>query len=395
MNPEVVFHVDMDAFYASVEQLDNPELLGKPVIVGGRVSNRGVVSACSYEARAFGIHSAMPMFQAVRLCPQGVFLPGRMHRYEEVSDSVMKILGEFAPSVQQISIDEAFLGMTGTHHIYGTPLEAGRLLKQRIRETLGLTISVGIGSSKFIAKMASDYRKPDGLYQVAPGNELQFIDSLPLGKIWGLGKKTRERLHSLGLHTASQLRELREESLRSTFGESMGHYLYQAARGIDPGILAVRQGAQSISNECTFSEDISSGELLCRYLLDLSHQVMFRCIDKQVTGYTVFIKIKLATFETTTAQATLPDPVLHAEQLYSHARELLLKRWDRSSPIRLLGVGLSSLVSSSSSCQKSLFQDQEADLKKQAVEQAVFKIKKRGNGIGKASGLMRGFDKKS
>ncbi len=395
MNPDLIFHVDMDAFYASVEQLDNPELKGKPVIVGGQVGERGVVSACSYEARKFGVHSAMPMFQALRLCPEGVFLSGRMKRYEEISRCVMEILAEFAPKVHQISIDEAFLHMTGTQRLYGDPMDAGAALKKIIRSQLGLTISVGIGPSKFIAKMASDFKKPDGLYQVHPGSEILFIDCLGLDKLWGVGKKTREMLRSLGLHSPKRIREMSQPSLQRIAGESLGAYLYNAVRGIDPGILEERQSAGSISNEQTFLEDITEGELLCRHLLRLCHQVMFRAMDEGVTGYRVFIKIKYSTFQSTTAQMTLDRPILHAEQLYSHARDLLIKRWDGHAAVRLLGAGIGSLAPSQDAFQKSLFEDQELDLKKQSVEQAVYKLRKHGKGVGKASDLIRGFEKPS
>ncbi len=394
MGAEVIFHVDMDAFYASVEQLDNPQLRGKPVIVGGRVSERGVVAACSYEARAFGVHSAMPMFQAIRLCPQGIITAGRMRRYEEVSRAVMEHLEKFAPQIQQISIDEAFLFMSGTSMIYGTPLEAGRLLKNQIQEILGLTISVGIGPSKFIAKMASGCRKPDGLHMVDHGKEQEFIDTLPIEKLWGLGKKTCEKLRSHGLAAPSQIRELPQKILINAYGESLGLYIYKAVRGIDPGILVQQGSSKSISNEQTFTSDSTDRTVLSEYLLELSHQVMFRSMEEGYAGYTAFVKFKLSSFQSFTCQVTLKQPVRHAEELYAHAQELLFRRWDGSTPIRLVGVGISSLVPADESFQGSLFDDLDQDLKKRAVEQAVFQLRQKGKSLRKASDLLKGFEKK-
>ncbi len=391
MKEAVLFHVDMDAFYASVEQCDNPSLRGKPVIVGG-TSTRGVVSACSYEARTFGVHSAMPMFQARIRCPQGVFVQGRMKRYEEVSGAVMDILGSFAPEVQQISIDEAFLVMTGTEGIYGAPLEAGRRLKQLIRDELQLTISVGIGPSRFIAKMASDAGKPDGLFQVLPGEEQLFVNSLPLSKLWGVGPKTIESLRSMGCTAPAHLQRYSEAQLRELFSPSLGSYLYRAVRGIDPGILMGAPKSRSISNETTFEHDISDIEVIKGYVLELSHQVMFRTMQEHLVGCTPFVKYKLATMQSFTCQQTIREPVLNAHQLYDTATKLLLGRWDGSPPLRLVGVGLSSLTQEDT-VQQSLFEDEQSQ-RQRDVEQAVLRLRERGNRLSKASSLARGFEKK-
>ena len=230
----VWFHVDMDAFYAAVEQLDNPEFRGKPVIVGG-TGNRGVVSACSYEARKFGVHSAMPMYQALRLCPQAIRTGVHMERYSAISRNVIQILQTFSPVVQQISIDEAFLEMTGTERLFGTPRQAAILLKNRVKNETGLVISVGIGQSKFIAKMASDYDKPDGLCRVSPGKEIAFIDAVGLKKLWGIGDSTLKNLGRHGIATTAQLRDYGMEHLQRLFGNATGTYLYNVSHGIDPG----------------------------------------------------------------------------------------------------------------------------------------------------------------
>ncbi len=393
MKTPVIFHVDMDAFYASVEQLDRPELAGRPVIVGGSAENRGVVSACSYEARAYGVHSAMPMFQARRLCPSAVVLQGRMKRYQEVSREIMEIFDSFAPSVQQISIDEAFLDMTGTEGICGPPAEAGTRLKELIRETVGLAVSVGIGPSKFIAKMASDYRKPDGLFEVKPGEETAFIDTLPIEKLWGIGAKTCAQIRARGFSTPETLRRPSQQVLQQYFGRSLGLYLYAAVRGIDPGIFPDRPQAKSVSNEETFSRDICDKQEISRYLLDLSHQVMFRTMDEGLTGCTAAVKYRLSDFRTFTCRATEDQPFTSAEQLYRRCRELLFERWDGVTPLRLVGVGLTSLREAApGSVQGTLFGD---DYEKQrSVEEAVHQLQRRGRKVMKASSMLKGFEKK-
>ena len=283
-----MLHVDMDAFYASVEQLDNPEYRGKPLVVGG-LGNRGVVSACSYEARAFGVHSAMPMYQARKLCPQAAFVRGRMERYSQISRQVIAILHEFSPVVQQISIDEAFLDMTGTQRLFGKSREAALLLKKRVKEETSLNISVGIGSSRFIAKMASDYDKPDGLCRVSPGKEIAFVDAVGLRKLWGIGESTLSSLARQGIRTVAQLRTYEEGRLRHLFGEAAGTYLWKICRGIDPGIHTGSTKSHSISTEMTFPIDVTDGEVLSQNLLGMSHEVMFRAIEEQVVSSTVAI----------------------------------------------------------------------------------------------------------
>ena len=251
----VIFHVDMDAFYASVEQNDHPEYRGKPVIIGARPGTRGVVSACSYEARKFGVHSAMPISRAYRLCPKGIYLPVRMKRYQEVSARIMELFGDFTPVVRQISVDEAFLDMTGTRRLFGDPEEAARAIKERVRTETGCTISIGIASNHYVAKMASEYGKPDGLYRVEEGREEEFLDKLRLGDLWGVGGKTLERLEELNITTVSRLREFSEGILSSMLGKAAGAYLYSAARGRNPGVFSEEPKSRSISNEITFPED--------------------------------------------------------------------------------------------------------------------------------------------
>ena len=263
-----IFHVDLDAFYAAVEQHENPEYLNKPVIIGASPGRRGVVSACSYEARKYGIHSAMPVSIAQRLCPEAIFLPVRMKLYQEVSAEIMEIFYEFTPEICQVSIDEAFLDMTGTDRLFGTIEETGLMIKSRIKEKTGLTISIGAASSRFIAKLASDYGKPDGLCVVKAGAELEFLDRLELKDIWGLGKKTLERLSDLNITTIQTLRSFSEQSLNSIFGKSGGSFLFRACRGIDISMYNTETKNNSISNETTFQEDINDRDVLELVLLD-------------------------------------------------------------------------------------------------------------------------------
>ncbi len=382
----VFFHVDMDAFFASVEQMDHPEHRGKPLIVGG-LGNRGVVSACSYEARAFGVHSAMPMFQARKLCPQAIYVQGRMHRYHEVSKTILSILATFSPAVQQISIDEAFLDMTGTERLFGKPRVAAQLLKQKVREETSLVISVGIGPSRFIAKMASDYGKPDGLCRVAPGKELAFVDVVGLKKLWGLGESSLSALARHHITNVAQLREYGKEYLQRTFGVAAGEYFYQVCRGIDPGIYSGDSKSHSISTECTFPVDIADQDILHQYLLRMSHEVMFRSIEEKVMGKTVGIKIRYADFTTTSAQETPDKPIYSAEEIYQTACRLLDQRLTTGRSIRLIGVGLYQTRIGEAPLQEELFEDNFK--RKRELEKAVLSLRAKGRNLEKASILQQ------
>ncbi|MCX7038460.1 MAG: DNA polymerase IV, partial [Spirochaetes bacterium] len=274
--PTVVFHVDLDAFYASVEQRDEPSLKGKPVIVGAAPGHRGVVSACSYEARRFGIHSAMPISQAYRRCPQGVYLPVRMARYLEVSREIMGILGRYTPRLQQISVDEAFLDLTGTERLLGAPLEVGRGLKAEVRERTGLAVSVGIGPNKYVAKLATNAGKPDGLVMVGLSEVEGFLDGRSLGDLWGIGEKTLQRLAELNITSVAQLRGFGEEALARLLGRGASAFLASIVRGGDPGIFSEEPKSRSLSSETTFEVDRKDRAGIERVLLELCHQVMFR-----------------------------------------------------------------------------------------------------------------------
>jgi len=398
----IYFHVDLDAFFASVEQNDNPELRRKPVIIGAAPGHRGVVAACSYEARGYGVHSAMPISEAYRRCPNAVYLPVRMQRYHEMSTKVMSLFGAYTPSVQQLSIDEASLDMTGTERLLGLPLEVAKKLKARVRSETGLTISVGIAANRYLAKLASEYGKPDGLYQVAEGSEISFLDSLELHDLWGLGKKTLVRLEELGIDSVQELRRMSLERLQSSMGRAGGAYLYRIVRGEDPGVYRQSRKSHSISNETTFELDTDDIEEIRRTLLALSHQVMFRIIDEKVRPKTVFVKIRFADFRTTTAQRTLETPPVSAEEIYGYATEMLGKRWT-GGPLRLLGVGVStSLDDAEAPRQGELFEGlpdltpgspgsrAANDEKRRALEEAVYRMKRGGTPLTKASLLKKG-----
>lgn len=378
-----IFHVDLDAFYAAVEQRENPVYQDKPVVIGAVPGKRGVVSACSYEARKFGIHSAMPISIAQRLCPDAVFLPVRMQLYQEVSAEIMEIFNEFTPDICQISIDEAFLDMTGTDRLFGTIEETGQMIKKTIKEKTGLTISIGAAASRFIAKLASDFGKPDGLCIVKKGEELEFIDKLELKDIWGLGKKTLERLLDLNITTIQELRSFSEQSLNTIFGKSGGSFLFKACRGIDISMYSGEVKSNSISNETTFQEDINDRDVLELVLLELSHQIMFRALKENKKSKTICLKLRFSDFTSTTAQKTLSHYIHSAEEIFAQSLELLEQRWNGSSTIRLIGTGLHSLESGDKPEQHELFED--AFEKKNKVEKAVFQMKSRGDKITKAS----------
>ncbi|MBN1647132.1 MAG: DNA polymerase IV [Spirochaetales bacterium] len=380
---KTIFHVDMDAFYASVEQNDFPGYRGKPVIIGTMPGHRGVVSACSYEARRYGVHSAQPVSQAYRLCPQGIYLPVRMERYQEISRQIMSLFDNYTPGVMQVSIDEAFLDMTGTERLYGKALDIGRRIKEEVKSRFGLNISIGISFNFFLAKLASDASKPDGLLQVEKDDVIPFLNSLPLKDLWGVGKKTRERLSDLNLSTVAEIRKLDSETLVRMLGQGTGSFLYNAVRGIDPGIYQQEIKSHSISTETTYAEDTKDSEGISKTLLDMAHQIMFRLFNSQFNGKTIVLKLRYASFETHTIQKTLPYNIHSAEEIYHTALELLNKKWNRSSEIRLIGLGLSNLQKNGSPEQNRLFEDPYD--KKKKVEKTIHEIRLHGNKVTKAS----------
>lgn len=377
----VIIHVDMDAFYASVEQRDDPALRGKPVIVGADPKTgrgRGVVSAASYEARQFGVHSAQPISKAYRLCPQGIFLPVRGRRYAEVSRRIMDIFRAYTPLVETISLDEAFLDMTGTEKLLGPAKEVGRRIKGQIREQESLTASVGIGPNKLVAKIASDLEKPDGFVVVRSEDVQAFLAPLPVGKLWGIGKKTEERLADLGIRTVGELAVLSQETLERMFGR-MGLVLWERAHGIDGSPVVPLHEAKSISNERTFEEDVGDPSVLQNTLLRLSEKVGYRLRKAGLVGRTVVLKVRLSDFTTFVRHATFSGPTFLGETIYAEALSLFENVNLRRQAVRLLGVGMTQL-SSATAMQTDLFG--EGDEKRKRVSQAVDRLKQKyGEGV--------------
>jgi len=360
-----IVHLDMDAFYPSVEMLDNPVLKGKPVIVGG-CKERGVVSSASYEARKFGIHSALPIAKAKRLCPDGIFLPVRMSRYQEVSKQVFEIFHRFTPLVEPISIDEAFLDVTGSVRLFGQPENIAKKIKQIIVAETGLTISAGIASSKFVAKIASDIDKPDGLTVVHSEGVRDFLDPLPVKKMWGVGKKTKLLLNRLNIHTFRDLRQTPVKVLEEKFGKH-GVKIHLLAMGIDERDVIPENDVKSIGHEQTFLQDIISLDVAQKELLALGNKVARRMRHKGLKGKTVTLKVKYFDFDQITRSTTLPNSTDDGLEIYLVACRLLKKTGITKKPIRLLGISLSQLSFLGIGTQLSLFDQDQPSQKRQRL----------------------------
>ena len=337
----MILHVDMDAFYASVEERERPELVGRPVVVGGTPEGRGVVAAANYEARKFGIHSAMATSTALRLCPDVVVLPVRMSHYAEVSRQIRDIFFRYTPLVEPLSLDEAFLDVSGCESLFGTAAKIARLIKAEIMEETSLVASVGVAPNKFLAKIASDVEKPDGLVIVPPDQIQSFLDPLPVGRIWGVGKVTGGVFDRLGIHTIEQLRQRSVETLRQDFG-SQGEHFWNLARGIDDRTVVPDREAKSISHETTFATDIADRDLSRAWLLDLTEQIMRRLRRKNDQARTVHLKIRFANFRTITRSRTLSSPTDVTAEVWQVAKELHDAALSGNQlSVRLIGVGVS------------------------------------------------------
>ena len=344
MNPTQIIHVDMDAFFASVEQLDNPALKGQPVIVGGRPGGRGVVSAASYEARAFGVHSAMPLKTALRLCPQGIFLPVRFARYGEISKHIREIFHRYTPMVEPLSSDEAFLDVKGSEGLFGSAETIGRKIKEEILNETGLTASVGLGPNKFLAKLASDLRKPDGFVVITLDKIREILDPLPVGRLWGVGKKAELRLHAQGYKTIGQIAAANPKALEMAFGPSAIH-LWELAQGIDFRVVTPDRLAKSLSADITFSEDIEDEEVLGEKLLDLVEHLGSRLRKKEIKAAVIEVKLRSSDFETRSVSKSLLEPMNETMLLWGEAKALLQKllKFDLL-PARLISVSAVRLV---------------------------------------------------
>ncbi len=337
-------HIDLDAFFVSVEVVLNPELKGKPVVVGGRPDARGVISAASYEARAYGLHSAMPLKTASRLCPQAIFIEGNFQRYREASKKFMAILADFSPFVEPMSLDEAFLDVTGFESLHGTIRKMAISIKQRVMNEQGLCASIGIAPCKVVAKVASDYSKPDGLIEVKHGEERDFLAPLPVGKLPGVGKQAQKRLKELGVITIGQLASIPLKTLSGHFGIA-GTTMHNAANGIDNRKVEPPGTAKSISRETTFKEDTNNIEFLKSTLRYLGEKVGADLRRRERRAKCVTLKIRFSDFTTSTRSQTLRQPFDSNDIIFSTGARLLEKAIQTGKkPVRLLGIGISGIV---------------------------------------------------
>lgn len=352
----MILHVDMDAFYAAVEERERPELRGRPVIVAGSPEGRGVVSAANYVVRRFGVHSAMPTSKALKLCPQAIVIPPRHAFYSQVSGEIREIVNRYTPLVEPLSLDEAFLDVTGSERLFGPSVEIGKRIKQDIRRELQLVASVGVAPNKFIAKIASDVEKPDGFVVVLPNEIQSFLDPLPVGRLWGVGKVTGQMFERLHIRTIADVRRMPESELRRMLGD-WGTHLHHLSQGIDDRAVVPDREAKSISHETTFAVDLSDSEILRAWLRELTEHVGWRLRRHGLRGRTVDLKVRYADFKTITRARTLDAPTDITDEIWNAAADLLETKVGLSGMrVRLIGVGVSGL-DAGGPVQKSLFDD--------------------------------------
>lgn len=352
--------MDMDAFFAAVEQRDNPSLKGKPVIIGADPKNgsgRGVVSTCSYEARKFKIHSAMPISIAYQRCPHGVYLRGDHRKYSRVSQEIFKILYDFTPDIQPVSIDEAFMDLTGCVHFYGTAINTAREIKQRILKETGLTASIGVAPNKMVAKICSDHCKPDGLLEIKEENLLAFLWALPVGKIWGVGQHTQTALNQMKILKVGDLAKTPVEVLVDRFG-AHGEHLHRLSNGIDERGVVVDDEIKSVSHEHTFDQDTSDKEEVLNQILYLCEKTSRRLRKYDLKGKTITLKIRLKGFKTYSRACTIAQRVNFSDVIYRNSLALFTEFYKPGMYIRLVGVRVSNFEDPY--CQDSLFQDPKA-----------------------------------
>ncbi|MFN3466896.1 MAG: DNA polymerase IV, partial [Candidatus Brocadiales bacterium] len=352
-----IIHVDMDAFFASVEELDNPAIRGKAVIVGGGLKGRGVVSSASYEARKYGVKSAMPIFKAKKLCPHGIFLEGHMERYAEVSLQLMHILKDFTPLVEPVSVDEAFLEVTETEKNFAGAVEVGRQIKKRIKEEMGLTASVGVATNKFLAKVASGLKKPDGFMVIIEEEKEKILKDLPVSEILGVGKVTERALKEMGIHTIGQLWPISLAELVEKFGR-FGRSLYYLSRGIDDSPVVTEWEPKSVGRSSTFERDIKDLRVIRRQLYDLAEDTVRQLREMNRRAKTITIKARYSNFQTITRSITIEAPTDLLSTIWRYADMLLRERVDlRDRAVRLVGISLSSLVQAPAVEQLHLFEE--------------------------------------
>ena len=339
-----IMHIDLDAFFVSVEQVLNPRLQGKPVVVGGKPDRRGVVASASYEARKFGLHAGMPLITARRLCPQAIFIEGNFSRYRDASRRFMDILADFSPYLEPVGLDEAYLDATGFESLYGSIRQMAVKIKQRVKGESGLYASVGIASGKVVAKIASDLSKPDGLLEVLPGEERAFLAPLPIGKLPGIGTKSEARLSSLGIHTIGELASLPPDMLKHHFGV-IGLVMHRHANGIDDRPIEPPGAAKSISRETTFARDTRDRSRLEATLRYLTERVGRDLRQRDIQAKCVTLKLRYADFTTITRRHTLKQPANTDRAIFDTGRQLLKTALaQEKQPVRLIGIGVSNLV---------------------------------------------------
>ncbi len=346
-----IVHIDMDAFYAAVEQRDHPAYRDRPIVVGGSPESRGVVATCSYEARRFGIRSAMPASQAARLCPQAIFVRPRFEVYRQVSAQIQALFGEYTALVEPLSLDEAYLDVTGVTEHHGSASLIARDIKRRIRELTGLSASAGVSYNKFLAKLASDMDKPDGFCLIRPEQGAELVATLPIGRFHGIGPATEKRMHEHGIRTGAELREWTLERLQAVFGKAARYY-YQAARGIDERPVSSQRLRQSLGSETTFPQDLHRVEDMLQALEQLAVDVAQGMAQRHLAAHTLTIKVKYADFRLVTRSLTRPVPMRDLNELRAHLAPLLARTDAGQRPVRLLGVTVSGLTDADSFCQQ-------------------------------------------
>ncbi len=366
---KAIIHLDMDAFYAAVEVLDNPDLQGKSVIVGGS-KERGVVSSASYKARTFGVHSAQPIATAMRLCPQGIFRPVRMWRYKEISRQIFEIFKRFSPLVEPLSLDEAFVDVTGSTRLFGPPEEIAKKIKQQVVAETGLTASAGVAPTKFIAKIASDIQKPDGLTIVPEGKVKEFLGPLPIEKLWGVGERTRKTLAHLGVETIGDLGRVPLELLDRKMGKH-GLHLSLLAKGVDEREVETERQVKSIGHEETYREDILDMTMARRVLLSLATKVAKRLRGHGFVGKTVTLKVKYHDFVQITRSVTLQEPTDDGREIFQSCCDLLSKTEASKRPVRLFGISLSQLDLADKERQLALFEQRRGAPKRKRLNRAL------------------------
>lgn len=379
MKPAIM-HVDMDAFYASVEQRDHPELKGKPVIVGGTIESRGVVSTASYEARRYGVHSAMAMTEAHRRCPDGIYLPVDMRKYRCVSQQIMEIFQRFTPEVEAISLDEAFLDVTGSQKLFGPAEQIGRAIKRCIQDELKLTASVGLSYNKFLAKLASDMDKPDGFYQILPEELEEKVWPLPIQRMMGVGSKTAQLLTQMGVTTIGQLANMNEGLLEHLLGKQ-GVLMHQVANGIDDRKVEPVRESKSVGRETTFPQDIREQYLLETILFTLTDDVCHTLRSSGMKGKTVSIKIRYPDFRSITRAVTLEQYTSSFEPVFAAVQKLMQHNYKEGTAVRLIGVTVSNLKQNDQIIeQQDLFQDMRIQKKQKELNDVMDRINEKYGG---------------